>query len=98
MQINLYYKQAFVDKFSRDLAVEYRADGIVVQTVLPGLVATTMPGAGRKMDASLIAPTAEVFVDASWRSLGIEPRSAPYWVHRILVINRIIQLIPINSN
>ena len=76
--------KSFLAKFSQDLAVEMRPeDGVVVLTVLPGLVATSMPGADVR--PSLVAPTAEAFVESSIRSLGIESRSAPYWVHKILV-------------
>ena len=34
--------KAFADKFSEDLAGEYHKDGIIVQSVLPGPVATNM--------------------------------------------------------
>lgn len=72
-----------MDKFSRDLAAECREDGIIVQTVLPGFVATKMPGLeGRD---SFFVPTARDYVKADIRTLGIESRTAAYWFHKIMV-------------
>ena len=75
--------QAFVDKFSRDVAAECLKDGILVQSVLPGAVATKM--AGIKGKSNIGAPAPEVFVEANLRTLGVESRTSSYWVHKILV-------------
>lgn len=76
--------KAFVDKFSCDLAAEYRSDGIVVQSILPGYVATKLPGLSGK--SSFDVPTAKTYVEAALlRSLGVETRTAAYWFHKILL-------------
>jgi 17beta-estradiol 17-dehydrogenase / very-long-chain 3-oxoacyl-CoA reductase len=80
---NLFILQAFVDKFSCDLAAECCSDGIVVQSILPGYVATKLPGLSGK--SSLDVPTAEAYVVASINSIGVETRTAAYWFHKILV-------------
>lgn len=73
-----------MDKFSCDLAAECRSSGVVVQTVLPGLVATKL--SGFKGRTSIQGPSPETFVDANLQTLGIESRTAAYWVHKIMVL------------
>ncbi|EFX74284.1 hypothetical protein DAPPUDRAFT_324516 [Daphnia pulex] len=75
--------KAFVDKFSCDLAAECRSDGIVVQSILPGYVATKLPGLSGK--SSFDVPTAEAYVLASINSIGVETRTAAHWFHKILL-------------
>ena len=75
--------QASVDKFSQDLAAECRRDGIIVQSVLPGYVATKLPGLSGK--SSFDVPTATAYVQTAIRSVGIETRTAAYWFHKIMV-------------
>lgn len=75
--------QAFVDKFSHDLAAECRQDGIIVQSVMPTVLATKMYGL--KNMSSMFVPKPETFVEANFLTLGIESRTAAYWVHKILV-------------
>ena len=53
--------QAFVDKFSRDLAVEVKEHGVIVQSVLPGLVATKL---ARVYNGSFFTPDPKRYVDA----------------------------------
>ena len=78
--------QAFVDKFSCALAIECADKGIIVQCVLPGLVATKM---SKVDDSSFLTPDPKQYVEASFRTLGIETRSAAFWYHRIMVIRDI---------
>ncbi|KAI9556827.1 hypothetical protein GHT06_016619 [Daphnia sinensis] len=75
--------KAFVDKFSCDLAAECRSEGIVVQSILPGYVATKLPGLSGK--SSFDVPTTKAYVEAVLRSLGLETRTAAYWFHKILL-------------
>ncbi|XP_057374288.2 very-long-chain 3-oxoacyl-CoA reductase-like [Daphnia carinata] len=75
--------KAFVDKFSCDLAAECRSEGVVVQSILPGYVATKLPGLSGK--SSFDVPTVETYVEAAIRSLGVETRTAAYWFHKILL-------------
>ena len=72
-----------MDKFAQDLAAELSQDGVIVQSVLPGLVATKM--SGFKDRSSINAPSPETFVNAHLRTIGIETRTAPYWNHKIMV-------------
>lgn len=78
-----FHLQAFVDKFSHDLAVECRQDGIIVQSVMPTVLATKMHGLQDM--PSMFVPKPETFVDANFLTLGIESRTAAYWLHKILV-------------
>lgn len=72
-----------MDKFSRDVAAECRRDGVIIQSVMPTLLATKM--SGFRGTPSICVPTPEKFVEANLLTLGIESRTAAYWVHRILV-------------
>lgn len=72
-----------MDKFSHDLAVECRQDGIIVQSVMPTVLATKMHGLQDM--SSMFVPKPETFVDANFLTLGIESRTAAYWLHKILV-------------
>lgn len=74
--------QAFVEKFSRDLAAEVQSLGITVQTVHPGYVATNMAS---HMKPSYISPHPDTFAAATLRTLGLEQRTAGYWTHKIQV-------------
>lgn len=60
--------QAFADKFSRDLAAECRPSGIIIQSVLPGFVATKMPKTEGK--SSFFVPSPSTFVTANLKTLG----------------------------
>ena len=101
------YYQAFVDKFSHDLAGTYvlvylltavfclykriplsslaecYRDGVIIQSVMPTLLATKMYGFQDM--PSLCVPSPDEFVKANLLTLGIESRTAVYWVHKILV-------------
>ena len=74
--------QAFVEKFSRDLAAEVSSLGITIQTVHPGYVATNMASF---MKPSLLSPDPDTFAAATLRTLGLEQRTAGYWTHKIQV-------------
>ena len=60
--------EALIDKFSRDLSAEVRAQGITVQTVLPGLVNTNMTSSFAK--TSIFLPNAETYVRSALSTLG----------------------------
>lgn len=75
--------QAFVNKFSQDLAAEVRPLGVTVQTVHPGYVLTNMA----PMEKSpLVGATPETYVAATLRTLGLEDRTGAYWAHKIQVL------------
>lgn len=75
--------KAFVHKFSEDLALEYKNQGIVIQSVLPGPVATTLI----KMDeGNLVAPKADVFVKSAIKTIESTSYTAGYLLHSISII------------
>lgn len=73
--------QAFVDKFSADLQTEYRTQGIVVQSIQPGFVATNMT---KIRKTSTFAPSADTYVASAFRTLGIVERTAGYLPHTLM--------------
>ncbi len=81
--------QAFVEKFSRDLAAEVKSLGVTVQTVHPGYVATNMASF---MKPSLLSPDPNTYAAATLRTLGLEQRTAGYWTHKIQVYSLLLSL------
>ena len=77
------FSQAFVHKFSEDLALEYAPFGVTVQCVLPGFVATNM---SRIKRPSMKVPTPTAFVQGQMKTWGLELSSAGYWVHKLQVV------------
>uniref|UniRef100_K7FFJ3 Uncharacterized protein n=1 Tax=Pelodiscus sinensis TaxID=13735 RepID=K7FFJ3_PELSI len=61
-------EKVFVDFFSRSLEVEYRAQGIIVQSVLPLLVSTNMT---HNICPSLYVKTADDFAREALNTVGI---------------------------
>lgn len=73
--------KAFVHKFSEDLSMEYVNQGIVVQSVLPGPVATNMT---KLKKGSWMAPKANVYVESVLSKVGIACYAVGYYPHIIL--------------
>lgn len=71
--------KAYIEKFSKDLAVELRPHGITVQTVQPCYVATNMC----ELKPSITVPTADTYAKAALNTLGLEDVTAGYWYHKI---------------
>jgi 17beta-estradiol 17-dehydrogenase / very-long-chain 3-oxoacyl-CoA reductase len=72
--------KAFVHKFSQDLRMEYEDKGIVIQSVLPGPVATPLI----RMDkGNIVAPIAETYVESAIRTVESAPYTAGYFIHTI---------------
>lgn len=74
--------KAYVDTFTKGLALEYGKYGITVQCVLPGYVVSNMSGLKRP---SFIAPTPDVFVKSALGRLGVFSRTTGYIVHDLMV-------------
>jgi len=74
--------KAFMDKISRDLATEYADKGIIVQSVLPGYVATNM---SRIRISSYTAPSATEYTQVALKTIGLQMRSAAYPPHRVML-------------
>lgn len=71
-----------MDKLTRDLVTEYAEKGIIVQSVLPGYVATNM---SRIRISSYTAPSATEYTQVALRTIGLQTRTAAYPPHRIMV-------------
>lgn len=75
--------KAFVDKFSEDLFAEYEHQGIIVQSVCPGFVATNMT---RMKKGSLMAPLPKQFVASALSTVGYAGHTVGYVPHMVLQI------------
>ncbi|XP_065365153.1 very-long-chain 3-oxoacyl-CoA reductase [Calliphora vicina] len=75
--------KAFVDKFSADLQTEYRAQGIFVQSIQPGFVATNMT---KIRKTSTFAPSADTYVESALKTLGLAERTAGYLPHTLMQV------------
>lgn len=73
--------KAFVDKFSDDLDVEYKKRGVIIQSVLPGPVATNM---SKIKKPTWMAPSAKTYVNDAINTLGIARHTTGYYPHAIL--------------
>lgn len=74
--------QAYVEKFSEGLEMEYSKKGILVQCVLPGFVCSNMSGIRR---SSFFAPTAEEFVKSAINLVGTMKKTTGYLPHTFFV-------------
>jgi len=81
--------KAYVDNFSRMLAIEYKGKGIFIQSVTPAFVISKMSGFRRP---TLTIPTADKFVRSAVRTIGYEVSVAGFWVHD--VIRTIVRMLP----
>jgi 17beta-estradiol 17-dehydrogenase / very-long-chain 3-oxoacyl-CoA reductase len=73
--------KAYVDHFSRMLAIEYAAKGIFIQSVTPAFVTTKM---SRFRRSTMTIPTTDAFVRSAIRTIGYERSVAGYWAHDIM--------------
>lgn len=71
-----------MDKLSRDLATVYEKHGLIIQSVLPGPVATKMSKIHR---ATWMAPTPEVYVASALGKCGKGRATTGYLPHDLLV-------------
>ncbi|KAH8363774.1 hypothetical protein KR200_003647 [Drosophila serrata] len=76
-----FFLQAFVNKFSDDLQTEYKDQGILIQSVQPGFVATNM---SKIRKATIFAPSPETYVRSALSTLGIAGQTAGYLPHALL--------------
>lgn len=75
--------KAYVDKFSSDLQSECLKDGITVQCILPGYVATNM---SKIRSSTWMAPSPTKYVSEALRSIGVTSRTTGYFPHTLLVM------------
>ncbi|KAJ1520114.1 hypothetical protein ONE63_004334 [Megalurothrips usitatus] len=74
--------KSFVDKLSEDLQAEYGRQGLTVQCILPGVVATNMSKVRR---ATWMAPSPDQFVESALKRVGILQKTPGYYPHSLLV-------------
>lgn len=74
------FPKAFVDKFSEDLSTEYISEGIVVQSILPGFVATNMTKLRR---TNLLAQGPDKYVASALRTIGHARHTTGYLPHAL---------------
>lgn len=70
-----------------------------VQTVLPGYVLTNMLDGTTFIKSSWTVPNPKDYVEANFRTLGLESRTASFWYHKLMVcrdFSNVIELI-VNS-
>jgi 17beta-estradiol 17-dehydrogenase / very-long-chain 3-oxoacyl-CoA reductase len=72
--------KAFVDVFTRSIGYEYAKKGIIIQSVLPGFVATKM---SKIRKAYWMAPTPEDYVKSQLRTVGLDDQTTGYWSHEL---------------
>jgi 17beta-estradiol 17-dehydrogenase / very-long-chain 3-oxoacyl-CoA reductase len=75
--------KAFVDKFTEDLAAEYEHQGIIIQSVLPGPVATNMT---KIKTGNFIIPSANDYVARAIKTVGFADHTTGYWFHSLMVL------------
>lgn len=81
-----------MDFFSRGLQEEYKAKGIIVQSVLPFFVATKMT---RIRKPTLDKPTPERYVAAELTTIGLQDQTNGYFPHAVMGWLTTV-LVPIN--
>lgn len=72
--------KAFVDVFTRSIAYEYAKKGIIIQSVLPGYVATKM---SKIRKAYWMAPTPMDYVRSQLKTVGLDGQTTGYWSHEL---------------
>ncbi|KAL2725435.1 very-long-chain 3-oxoacyl-CoA reductase-like [Vespula squamosa] len=73
--------KAYVIKFSADLAAEVAQNGVTVQCIVPGPVATKMT---KVKKSTWIIPNADKFVEATLKTVGIESLTTGYPPHYLI--------------
>ncbi|KAI5066957.1 hypothetical protein GOP47_0017485 [Adiantum capillus-veneris] len=81
--------KGFIDKFSRNLYVEYKHSGIDVQCQAPLHVATKLASIRR---SSFFCPSPDTYARSAVKWIGYEPLCTPYWPHSLLW--KLVNLIP----
>lgn len=74
--------KAFATKFSEDLSAEYQNDGIIVQTIIPGFVATNMTKIKR---GSMNIPLAKTYVESALSTVGYAKQTTTAYLPHSIV-------------
>jgi 17beta-estradiol 17-dehydrogenase / very-long-chain 3-oxoacyl-CoA reductase len=85
--------KAFIHKFTRELNTEYSRHGIIIQSVLPGPIATKMI---KLKTGTYDFPSAADFVAGAIRRVGFVDQSTGYWLNsvQVAVVNLATFLVP----
>ncbi len=75
--------KSFVTKFSDDLRLEYKQNGITIQTMCPFFVSTNMI---KSMRISWTVPSPSTFVRSALRSVAISEKTTGYYPHALQCI------------
>lgn len=76
--------KSFMNKFSQDLAIEYKNEGIIVQTIIAGPVACT--NMSKVRTSTIWVPKAKDFVESAIKTVGIADFTTGYWPHSIFQV------------
>ncbi|XP_042896380.1 very-long-chain 3-oxoacyl-CoA reductase [Parasteatoda tepidariorum] len=71
--------KVYVDYLSKAVQYEYKDSGVIIQSVLPGYVATKMSNRKPRLEV----PSAKEFVSSSIKTIGYESHTYGYIVHRM---------------
>ena len=74
--------KAYVERFSESLALEYKSQGIIIQTVIPCYVSTRM---SRVSAPSFFSPSPQQYVQKALRTVGLESVTAVHIPHRLTI-------------
>ena len=75
--------KAFVHKFTQDLTAEYEHQGIIIQSVLPGPVATKMTNI---KNGNLFATEPKSYVSSAIKTVGFAEYTTGYFPHSLMVL------------
>lgn len=79
--------KVFVDWFSMALDVEYRSQGIIVQSLIPSYVSTNLVRFSNFLSKpSFIVPDAKRFVSSALDTITYSKRTTGFWSHGLQVM------------
>ena len=75
-----------MDWFSRALAYEYKDKGIIIQSLVPSYIATSLVRFSSFLQRpSFIVPDPERFVKSAVQTIGVSNRTTGFWSHGLQV-------------
>jgi len=75
--------KAFVNQFSKDLAIEYAGKGVIVQALVPSMVVSKL---SKVRSASLLIPSPQTYARSALSTLGLETVTTGYWAHDLQLV------------
>lgn len=75
-----------MDWFSRALAYEYKDKGIIIQSLVPSYIATSLVRFSSFLQRpSFVVPDPERFVRSAIQTIGVSNRTTGFWSHGLQV-------------